>query len=134
MGTPESVQTLAGVVRESGLVDPGTDVVAMVSGGPDSACMAAALAELLGPHHVHALHVNYRLREESDADERVVRDLCALLRLDLHVERARPNQLADGNLQARARELRNEAAERLRVRAGAQWVATGHTRTATARR
>lgn len=129
VGTPEAVQTLGDVVRSSGLIEPGTDVVVMASGGPDSACAAAGLAEFAGPHRVHVLHVNYGLRAEAGADERVVRDLCAQLRLDLHVERVAPEALADGNLQAAARRLRYAAAEKLRIRAGAQWIVTGHTRT-----
>lgn len=103
-------------------------MVVMVSGGPDSACVAAGLVEFAGAHRVHALHVNYGLRAEADADERLVRDLCAQLRLDLHVERARPGTLEHGNVQAAARQLRYAAAERLRIRAGAGWIATGHTR------
>ena len=128
MGTPEAVQTLGDVVRSSGLLEHGSDVVVMVSGGPDSACAAAGLVEFAGASRVHALHVNYGLRDAADADERVVRDLCAQLRLDLHVERVRPQALEHGNLQAAAREARYAAAERLRLRAGAQWIATGHTR------
>lgn len=129
MGNPEPVQTLSDVVRSSGLIDHSDDLVVMVSGGADSACAAAGLVEFAGPERVHALHVNYGLRAEADDDERVVRDLCGRLRIDLHVERARPESLAAGNLQAAARRLRYAAAERLRIRAGAQWIATGHTRT-----
>ncbi len=36
---------------------------------------------------------------------------------------------SSGNLQAAAREARYDAAERLRDRTGADWIATGHTRT-----
>jgi tRNA(Ile)-lysidine synthase len=110
------------------LIESGTDGVVMVSGGPDSACAAAALVALVGAEHVHALHLNYGLRDAADADERTVRELCAVLRLDLHVERIGRDQLGPGNLQAAARAARYMAAERLRVRAGADWVATGHTR------
>ena len=123
-----ALETLADVVRRSGLVDPISSGVVLVSGGADSACLAAALAEAIGPTSVHALHVNYGLRESADRDERACRDLCSRLRIDLHIER--PGQIAvGGNLQAAARDLRYAAAERLRVRAGGAWVATGHTRT-----
>src|SRR5919197_843276 len=37
----EALDALAGVVRASGLVDPGCAAVVMTSGGPDSACAAA---------------------------------------------------------------------------------------------
>jgi tRNA(Ile)-lysidine synthase len=98
----------------------------MVAGGPDSACLAAGLARAIGPERVHALHVNYGLRDSADRDERVCRDLCSRLRIDLHIDR--PEHL-HGNLQAAAREFRYAAAERLRVRTGGDWIATGHTRT-----
>ena len=124
----EALADLADVVRRSGLVDAISSGVVLVSGGADSACVAAGLAEAIGPPDVHALHVNYGLRASADRDEKVCRDLCSRLRIDLHIER--PQDLgAEGNLQAAARDARYSAAERLRVRAGGAWIATGHTRT-----
>jgi tRNA(Ile)-lysidine synthase len=122
----EALSELAEVIRSSGLIDPGHAVVVMISGGPDSACAAAGLARALGPAHVHALHVNYGLREAAEEDVAVCRRLCAALRIDLHVERAK---VEGGNLQAEARQLRYDAAERLRARTDSRWIATGHTRT-----
>lgn len=122
----EALDALAGVVRRSGLVDPISSGVVLISGGADSACAAAALVRAIGPKSVHALHVNYGLRESADRDERICRDLCSRLRIDLHIER--PREL-EGNLQAAARDVRYAAGERLRVRTGGNWIATGHTRT-----
>lgn len=121
-----AIEALADVVEAGGLVDRRSSGVVLVSGGPDSACAAAAITALCSPEMVSALHVNYGLRPDSDQDERAARALCAKLRIDLHVERP---QLGPGNVQARAREARYEAAERLRERVGAEWIATGHTRT-----
>jgi tRNA(Ile)-lysidine synthase len=99
----------------------------MVSGGADSACAAAGLAEVCGTPNVGAVTLNYGLREGADADEAVCRDLCARLGIDLEVVRVDLD--AKGNLQAAARDARYAAAERLRARRGADWIATGHTRT-----
>jgi tRNA(Ile)-lysidine synthase len=126
VGKKEALEALAAAARASGLVDPGTSAVVLASGGPDSACAAAALARLLGPEAVHALHVNYALRPEAADAERVCRELCGRLRIDLHVERPQP---LHGNLQAAARDVRYEAGERLRARTGADVIATGHTAT-----
>jgi tRNA(Ile)-lysidine synthase len=123
----EALAELADAVSASGLIEPGTDAVVMVSGGADSSCVAAGLAKLLGPERVHASHVNYGLREGAAEGEAAARRLCAALRIDLHVER--PRQLPSGNVQAAARTYRYEAAERLRDRSGAAAIATGHTRT-----
>ena len=59
----------------------------MVSGGPDSACLAAALVAPARPQSVAALHVNYGLREDSGEDEARCRALCARLGIELRVER-----------------------------------------------
>src|SRR5207237_5524750 len=118
VGKEDALGALAEVVRRSGLVDAISSGVVLVSGGADAACAAAGLARAIGPASVHALHVNYGLRAEADRDERVCRDLCSKLRIDLHIER--PKEL-EGNLQAKARDLRYAAAERLRIRTGGNW-------------
>ena len=125
-GRDEALESLGQAVRRSGLVEFASSGVVMVSGGADSACLAAGLVRVIGPQHVHALHVNYGLRDSADRDERVCRNLCSTLRIDLHIER--PEQL-QGNLQAAARDFRYAAAERLRVRTGGHWIAAGHSRT-----
>ncbi|MFN8162218.1 MAG: tRNA lysidine(34) synthetase TilS [Solirubrobacterales bacterium] len=133
------------MVRDSGLVPAGSGGVALLSGGPDSACLAAGLVEHLGRAAgtgreggsagaggggaggaVVGLHLNYGLREGSDADEARCRELCERLGIELLVERP---ELGEGNLQAAAREARYAAAERLRASRGLDWIATGHTRT-----
>jgi tRNA(Ile)-lysidine synthase len=126
VGAREALDALSEAVRESGLIRPDSSVVVMTSGGADSACAAAGIAELVGAGNVHALHLNYGLRETADRDERVCRELCGRLRIDLHVDRP---TIAGGNLQAAAREARYAAAERLRARTHSDLVATGHTRT-----
>jgi tRNA(Ile)-lysidine synthase len=112
-------------VRESGLIDPGSRGVALLSGGPDSACLAAGLTSALGANAFAGLHLNYRLRDDSDEDEATCRALCEQLGIELTVERPR---LVEGNLQEAARDARYAAAERLRAQMDAAWIATGHTR------
>ncbi len=121
----EALERLGREVRGSGLVPPGSSGVAMLSGGPDSACLAAGLAGAVGEGNVTGLHLNYGLREGSDADEQTCRALCERLGIELLVERPR---LPEGNLQAAAREARYAFAERLRAERGAAWIATGHSR------
>jgi tRNA(Ile)-lysidine synthase len=126
MASDQAVSALARAVRESGLVPRESSGVVLISGGADSAATAAGLVELLGPDALAALHLNYGLRPDSYDDERTVRELCALLGLELEVERP---ELDEGNVQAAAREARYRAAEQLRRARAADWVATGHTRT-----
>ncbi len=127
MGKEEALAELAAEVRRSGLIDDCFAAVVLISGGADSAAAAAGVTAVLGPEAVHALHVNYGLREGADEGEAAARRLSAALRIDLHVER--PGALPAGNVQAAARRIRYDAADRLRARAGADVVVTGHTRT-----
>jgi len=112
-------------VREGGLLSPGKPVVAMLSGGRDSVCLLDLTVCLLGPGMVAALHVNYGLRDDSDADEAHCAQLCERLGVRLEVERSRRPE-GPGNLQAWARDARYAAAAKLALPRDAL-IATGHT-------
>src|SRR6188768_1254641 len=120
----ESEQMLE-VVREGGLVPAGTPLVAMLSGGRDSVCLLDLAVRLLGPGAVTAVHVNYGLRDDSDADEAHCTALCARLGVELELERPRRPE-GPGNLQSWARDTRYAAAAKLAFGEGAT-IATGHT-------
>ncbi len=98
-------------IREHGLIEPGGEITALVSGGADSTCLWHLLGEL--GYRVSALHVNHGLRgEESDADARFCRETLGAEVVDAPVP-ARPTE-------DELRDLRYSfAADRLR--------ATGHT-------
>jgi tRNA(Ile)-lysidine synthase len=102
----------------------------MLSGGRDSVCMLDLAVRARGAEAVTALHFNYGLREEADADERHCRELCERLGVALEVQRPRRPEGA-GNLQAWAREARYAAALRLAEAREAEGteakIATGHT-------
>jgi tRNA(Ile)-lysidine synthase len=108
------VEQVRAAVRATALLDGARALVAMVSGGRDSVCLLDVAVSLRGAGAVRALHVNYGLREAADADERHCASLCAELGVELSVVRAgqAPGKQR-GNLQAWARELRYDAAERL---------------------
>jgi tRNA(Ile)-lysidine synthase len=108
-------------VRAGGLLAPGRPVLVLLSGGRDSVCLLDVTVRIAGAPHVRALHCNYGLRPEADADEAHCAALCDRLGVPLHIERPRGPV---GNLQAWAREQRYGAARRL---APHDDVAAGHT-------
>jgi tRNA(Ile)-lysidine synthase len=112
-------------VREGELLPVGKTVVAMLSGGRDSVCLLDLAVRLLGPDAVTALHVNYGLRDDSDADEEHCARICERLGVRLEVERPRRPE-GPGNLQAWARDARYAGAARLALPHDAL-IATGHT-------
>jgi tRNA(Ile)-lysidine synthase len=115
-------------VRRGGLLAQGRPVLVMLSGGRDSVCLLDVAVALRTPAQLSALHVNYGLREQADADQRHCVSLCERLGVALEVVRERRPEPAagPGNLQAWAREIRYREAERIARRNDAL-VATGHT-------
>lgn len=112
-------------VLGDGLLGPGRAVVAMLSGGRDSVCMVDLAVRAAGAEAVTALHVNYGLRDDSDADERHCEELCDALGAGLEIERPRRPE-GPGNLQSWARDARYAAAARLALARDAA-IVTGHT-------
>jgi tRNA(Ile)-lysidine synthase len=114
------------LVQVDGLLSHGSEVIAMLSGGRDSVCLLDVAVALCGAERVRALHVNYKLRAESDGDERHCRELCERLGVQIEIVHASRKEGASGNLHAWARELRYNAATALAERHQAL-IATGHT-------
>jgi len=112
-------------VRAGGLLTSAGPNVAMLSGGRDSICLLDLLVRLGEPAAVTALHVNYGLRDDSDADEAHCVEICERLGVRLEVERPKRPE-GPGNLQAWARDTRYAAAARLALAPEAR-IATGHT-------
>jgi tRNA(Ile)-lysidine synthase len=111
-------------VRAGGLLVAGRPVLVLLSGGRDSVCLLDLAVRIAGADAVRVLHVNYRLRAESDEDERHCVELCRELEVLIAVERAGPPP--PGNIQAWARDVRYGAAARIAEPDSAD-VATGHT-------
>ena len=60
------------LIRAENLIEPGGEVLCLVSGGADSTCLWHALGAL--DYRVSALHVNHHQRgEESEEDARFCR-------------------------------------------------------------
>jgi tRNA(Ile)-lysidine synthase len=115
-------------VRAGGLLPDGGPVVVLLSGGQDSVCLLDVAVTLAGRDVVSALHVNYGLREEAEADELHCAALCRRLEVPLQVERVRRPDAAPGNLQAWARDVRYAAGAQAAAVTGAT-LAAGHTAT-----
>jgi tRNA(Ile)-lysidine synthase len=110
-------------VEAGGLVVRDRPVVVLLSGGRDSTCLLDVCVQLGA--RTSALHVNYRLREDADADEEHCRSLCRRLEVELAVEHP---LRAEGNTQAWARDVRYAAGARLAAERGAD-LAAAHTAT-----
>lgn len=118
-------------LRRSG-IERGTRSVVAVSGGADSTALLDALARIEeSADCLLVAHLNHQLRgEESDADEKFVREMAARLKLDCVVERIEVAQLARlrrENLEASARRIRYDFLRRVAENRRAGIVFTAHT-------
>nr|AHG52928.1 tRNA(Ile)-lysidine synthase [uncultured organism] len=113
-GGVELLDRIEEYIRRHELIEPGGDVVCLVSGGADSTCLWHALGRL--GYRVSAVHINHGLRgDESEKDA----DFCANV-LHAEVIDARNRPLL-GNEEAALRDLRYS------LTAGRGLRATGHT-------
>jgi len=121
-------------VRERGLFDRDTRVLAAVSGGSDSVALAHVLRDLDAAGDVRLVglvHFNHQLRASAADDERFTAALAASL--DRPIVTARDDVGARARRERRsiedaARAARYECFERARASLDADLVALGHTR------
>jgi len=115
---------LEAAIRRGAALRPGETVLAAVSGGPDSAALAALLASAAARSGATLMlaHVNHALRASAWQDEGVVLALGAALRARVATVSLEPGP-AD---EARLRTERYAALARLARAAGARRVFTAH--------
>lgn len=112
------------------LLRKGATVIAGISGGPDSVCLALILAKL--GYDVIAVHCNFHLRgEESMRDERFVENLCKERKIKLQkvdfdtIGYAKEKKIS---IEMAARELRYERFRHFKDTLKAEAIAVGHHR------
>ena len=101
-------------------------VLVACSGGADSVALLAAAARV--GLRCAAGHVDHGLRPESASEAERVRELARSLGLDFHLHRVEGLDVRGAGLEAAAREARYRALAGLAAAAGAEIVATAHTR------
>ena len=82
---------------DSELIEPGSAVVAGVSGGPDSLCLLHALvsiADMLDLMIV-PVHVNHKLRPEADDEAAHIGEICDRMDLEMELYEASCSELAE---------------------------------------
>lgn len=127
-------ERVLGAIRRHDLLPPGGRVAVALSGGSDSVALLLLLRELEAAGAlavVAAVHLNHGLRESAHRDERFCRDLADRIGVPFRAElidvRARAARDRT-SLEDAGREARYELFERVAREAGAEAVATGHTR------
>lgn len=97
-----------------------------VSGGADSMVLSYCFNQLRLPFQI--AHINYKLRgEDSDLDQKVVRDFCEKNSITLHVyEVSEIDKKPENSIQLWARELRYAFFKQIRERENLDFLVTAH--------
>ncbi|HBL17304.1 MAG: tRNA lysidine(34) synthetase TilS [Elusimicrobia bacterium GWA2_69_24] len=133
MPQPKSLLSrLAAFDRKEGLLQAGDRVLAAVSGGADSVCLAHHLSRLAGKGRITVAiaHFHHGLRgRDADRDAAFVRRLAGRLGAPFILERLPVSATAERDrrsLEDAGRHLRYRALERIARRRNANKIATGH--------
>jgi tRNA(Ile)-lysidine synthase len=115
-------------IRRHSLIRPGSSGAVAFSGGADSLCLLAILAELKDALSVDviALHVDHGLRSCSAEDARNTMRLADKLNVKAEVLTAPRFNADDGNKQQWARDRRRELLQRFAEDRELAWIATAH--------
>jgi tRNA(Ile)-lysidine synthase len=128
----ETVLKVSDFVGRNDMITRGDTVLACVSGGTDSMALLMMLTQMSGTlgFTLEAIHYNHHLRgDESERDERFVRDKCEEYEIALHVgggdvrEAARRNKTG---IEETARNMRYAFFYETAAKIGAQRIATAH--------
>lgn len=111
------------VMLNESLLDKNKSYIVGVSGGVDS----MALLDMLVKQHypITVLHMNYHLREDSDEDEKTVREYCKKYHLPFFVEQGCQEKY-HGNFEMQARKMRYEFYRRIGQQIGVNKVVLAH--------
>ena len=123
-----TVEKVKQYIAQHSLLNEKDTVLVAISGGADSVCLLHILMQL--HYQLHAVHCNFHLRgEESNRDERFVREFCDLHHIPLHVQHfdtAHYASLHQLSIEMAAREQRYTYFESLRNSLHAQAIAIAH--------
>lgn len=124
------IRKVAQFIEREQLFKQEDKVLVALSGGADSVALLRILLSL--GYACEAAHCNFHLRgEESDRDERFVRQLCRELKVRLHTVHFNTEQTAEEkhiSIEMAARELRYEWFGKVRRECGAAVIAVAHHR------
>lgn len=121
-------------IKKYNLIQSGDGVIVGLSGGPDSVCLLHLLYLLADELSIkiYAVHINHMLRgQESDDDEKYVRELCRKFSIPLHVKAYDVMKISKEtgiSLEEAGREIRYSEFEEFAHRIGATKIAVAHNK------
>lgn len=117
-------------IKKENMLNPSEEVICAVSGGVDSMALATILDDL--GYAIQLAHFNFKLRGiESGDDQSFIENWAKTRNIPLHLNSIPnpdywKNGIKEKNIQLKARQLRYDWFEELRIETGIKKLATGH--------
>ena len=111
------------------MITPGDTIIAAVSGGPDSLCLADILSKLADGMNLSLViaHYEHGLRPDEDSSETLlVKDFAGALNVPFETEKGAGLKDLSSSIEEKARECRYDFLDRLKIKYNADKIATGH--------
>lgn len=111
------------------MIQPGDKIIVAVSGGPDSICLLDLLTRFSKEFNISLViaHYNHGLRiGEDDLETHLVKKIAKSLGLPFETEKASGLDMHSSSLEDKARNLRYDFFERIRIKYKAHKIALGH--------
>ena len=120
-------------IKENNLIETGDKLVLGVSGGPDSTAMLNVLNEIKDEikFEIVVAHINHMIREEAEADEEYVKNMCNKLNVEFYSKRIDVQKLANTNkagLEETGRKVRYEFFEEVLKNTKSNKIAIAHNK------
>ena len=120
-------------IKENNLIETGDKLVLGVSGGPDSTAMLHILNELKNKinFEIVVAHINHMIREEAEADEEYVKNMCNKMNVEFYSKRIDVQKLANTNkagLEETGRKVRYEFFEEVLKNTKSNKIAIAHNK------
>ena len=121
------------IIRENNLIETGDKLVLGVSGGPDSIAMLNVLSEIKDEikFEIAVAHINHMIREEAEADEEYVKNMCNKMNVEFYAKKTDVQKLANTNkvwLEETGRKVRYEFFEEVLKNTKSNKIAIAHNK------
>lgn len=127
------IKKVLNTINKNKLIKENDKIIAGVSGGPDSICMLDILLKIKKAINFEIIvaHINHRIREEADSDQKYVEDYCKKNQIKYFSKRIDVKKYANNNkigLEEAGRKIRYEFFEETMQKNEANKIAIAHNK------
>lgn len=129
------IKKVLNTINKNTLIKENETIIAGVSGGPDSICMLDILLKIKNLKKINfeiiVSHINHKIREEADSDQKYVEDYCKKNQIKYFTKRIDVKKYANNNkigIEEAGRKIRYDFFEETMKKTKANKIAIAHNK------